>query len=262
MSATPRIDSFKARLRAGAPMVGTWVKTPSHIVVDVLARSDLDVVCLDAEHAPFDRLQLDACVMTARLHDMPALVRLPTAAPHHMLNALDIGAAGVLAPHILGADDAQALVKACHFGRGGRGYAGSTRAAGYTARVMAEHMALSRDATVVVAQIEDVEAVESIEQIASVQGIDCMFIGRADLAASLGAASASDPVVIAAAERVAATGKAKGVAVGTFVADLGEIPHWLERGVGLFLLESDQTFLLRGARQLKAAFGKAALPAA
>lgn len=258
MTSQSRTDGFKARLRAGVPSIGTWVKTPSHVVADVLCRSDLDVLCLDAEHAPFDRLQLDACTLTARLHDMPVLVRVPTAAPHHILNALDIGANGILAPHILDGDGAAALVKASHFGPGGRGYAGSTRAAGYTGRSMSSHMAASREATLVVAQIEDAEAVEAIDAIAATKGIDCLFIGRADLAVSLGCENAADPKVVAAAERVTAAGRANGVAVGTFVPDLAEIPYWLERGASLFLLESDQVFLLRGARQLKAAFDKAA----
>jgi 2-keto-3-deoxy-L-rhamnonate aldolase RhmA len=258
LTSESRIDGFKARLRANLPTVGTWVKSPNHIVVDVLSRTELDVLCLDAEHAPFDRLQLDACTLTARLHDMPVLVRVPAAAPHHILNALDIGATGILAPHILNAGDAEALVTASHFGPGGRGYAGSTRAAGYTTRSMADHMALSRESTLVVAQIEDAEAVEAIDGIAATKGIDCLFIGRADLAVSLGCRNAADPKVVAAAERVAAAGRANGVAVGTFVPDLAEVPYWVERGTSLFLLESDQAFLLKGARQLKNVFAEAA----
>ena len=258
MTGHSRIDGFKARLRANVPTIGTWLKTPSHVVADVLCRSDLDVICLDAEHAPFDRLELDACTLTARQHDMPVLIRVPTASPHHILNALDIGAGGVLAPHIISAADADVLVKACHFGPGGRGYAGSTRAAGYTGRSMASHMALSREATLVVAQIEDAEAVEVIDGIASTKGIDCLFIGRADLAVSLGCESAADPRVVAAAERIAAASRANGVPVGTFVPDVAEIPYWLERGASLFLLESDQAFVLKGARQLKSVFAEAA----
>jgi 2-keto-3-deoxy-L-rhamnonate aldolase RhmA len=258
LTSKSRIDAFKARLRANVPTIGTWLKTPSHIVADVLSRTELDVLCLDAEHAPFDRLQLDACALTARLHDMPVLFRVPAAAPHYILNALDIGATGILAPHILNAADAEALVTASHFGPGGRGYAGSTRAAGYTGRSMASHMALSRESTLVVAQIEDAEAVEEIDGIAATKGIDCLFIGRADLAVSLGCQNAADPKVMTAAERVARAGKANGLAVGTFVPDLAEVPYWIERGTSLFLLESDQAFLLKGARQLKNVFAEAA----
>ena len=256
-----RIAAFKRSLGT-RPLVGTWVKTPSFIVTEVLSRTALAALCLDAEHAPFDRADLDAAILAARSRDMPVLVRTPSAAAHHILNALDLGATGIVAPHVASAADAKALVAACHFGRGGRGYAGSTRAADYTGRTMADHLAASREGTVVVAQIEDAEAVEAIDDIAAVDGIDCLFIGRADLTISLGAALPADPKVIDAAGRVAEAGRRHGRAVGSFIGDLGELPFWLERGVSFFLLESDQTFLLRGADALLRAFAAASEPAA
>ena len=244
-----RIAEFKAAL-ASRTMVGTWVKTPSPIVTEVLSRTALATLCLDAEHAPFDRGDLDLSILAARSRDMPVLVRTPSASAHHILNALDLGASGVIAPHVASADVAKALVAACHFGRSGRGYAGSTRAADYTGRKMADHIEASRHDTVVMAQIEDAEAIDAIEGIAAVDGIDCLFIGRADLTISLGAASPADRQVVDAALRVAEVGRAHGRAVGSFVGDLKEIPFWLERGVSFFLLESDHTFLLRGAEAL------------
>lgn len=253
-----RTASFKRRLAAGEPMVGTWVKTPDPRVAEVLGRTDLAALCLDAEHAPFDRRDLDGSILAARSRDMPVLVRVPSSAPHHILNALDLGATGVVAPHVASEPDARALAAACHFGPGGRGYAGSTRAADYTLRAMADHIARSREATAVIAQIEDAAAVEAIASIAAVAGIDCLFIGRADLAVSLGAPSAAAPAVIEAATRVAEAGRRAGRAVGSFVGDLAELPFWRERGVSFFLLESDHTFLLRGAASLVAAFDKSA----
>ena len=252
--AADRIAGFRRSLGT-RPVVGTWVKTPSHIVTEVLSRTGLACLCLDAEHAPFDRADLDASILAARSRDMPVLVRTPSAAPHHILNALDLGAAGIVAPHVRSGRDAADLVAACHFGRGGRGYAGSTRAADYTGRKMADHLALSREATTVIAQIEDAEAIEAIDEIAAVDGIDCLFIGRADLTISLGASAVAAPEVIRAAERVADAGRQRGRAVGSFIGDLAELPFWRERGVSFFLLESDHTFLLRGAETLVRAFG-------
>lgn len=251
-----RIAGFRQALRS-QPMVGTWVKTPSAIVTEVLARTALATLCLDAEHAPFDRGDLDMSIMAARSRDMPVLVRTPSAAPHHILNALDLGAAGVVAPHVKSGADAEALVLACHFGRGGRGYAGSTRAADYTGRKMADHLAASREHTAVIAQIEDVEAIDAIDDIARVPGIDCLFIGRADLTVSLGAPSPSDPRVVEAATRVAESGRKQGRATGCFISDLGELPFWLGKGVTFFLLESDHTFLQRGAQTLAQVFSDA-----
>lgn len=247
-------QSLKRHLADRRLLIGTWLKTPSPMVAELLAGTALDLLCLDAEHAPFDRAVTDACVFAARACGMPMLVRTATAAPHDILSALDVGASGVVAPHIRSAAEATDLVRDAHHGPGGRGYAGSTRAADYTRRSMADNIAAARDGTVTIAQVEDREALADIEGIAATPGLDALFIGRADLAVSLGAGSAAAPAVIAAAERIAAAGTASGCAVGTFLSTLDEVPFWVERGVTLFLLESDQSFLLAGATGLRDRF--------
>lgn len=245
--------TLKARLARGDRLIGTFVKTPSPIVVEVLALSDLDCLCLDAEHAPFDRLAIDGCVMAARAANKDILVRIPSAAPEHILNALDCGATGVVVPHVRSADEAREIARIAHYGAGGRGYAGSSRAAGYTTRAMAEHLARSAERTVVIAQIEDPEAVDAIDEIAAVDGIDALFVGRVDLTVAYGAASQDDPRVLAAVEAICAAGVRHGRPTGMFLAKADDIPHWAARGARLFMLNSDHGFMLAGAAALCAA---------
>ena len=247
--------TFKDRLASGAPLLGTFQKTPAPVVTEVLALSGLDCVCLDAEHAPFDRGAIDLCVMAARAGGLPVLVRPPTSAAEHILTALDSGANGVLLPHIRSVAEAESAARAAHYGRGGRGYAGATRAAGYLGRPIAEHLARSRAETVVIAQIEDIEAVDDVERIAAVPGIDAMFVGRIDLTVAMGATSPADPPIVAMVERVVAAGRARGRVTGMFVSDLAEVPRWREAGASLFLLGSDHGFLVSGARAMRAATG-------
>ncbi len=242
--------TFRERLRAGQLLAGTWVKTPHAHVVEVLGLSALDVLVLDAEHAPFDRGDLDACIMAARAAGKPVLVRPVSAAHEHLLGALDCGADGVIVPHIRSAEEAREMVRACHYGPGGRGFAGSTRAARYTTLGMAAHRDAARGVTVI-AQIEDAEALDQIDAIAAVEGIDALFIGRADLTISFDVSSPDDPVVVAAVERICDAGRAAGRTVGMFLGRVGDVPLWRERGASLFILQSDQEFLLQGARQLK-----------
>lgn len=242
--------TLKQRLAAGEELVGTFVKTPSPMLCEVLALSELDLVCLDAEHSPFDRGSLDQCLHALRCGDMPALVRVPSALPEHSLNALDCGATGIVAPHVKNAEQAAEIAANGHFGAAGRGYAGSTRAAGYSTRSMSEHLSDSASRTVLVAQIEDLEGLEQIDKIAAVDGIDCLFAGRADLTVAMGAKSPAQPEVVKAVEKICAAGRAAARPVGMFLGDLSEIPHWRERGASLFLLSSDHGFLLQGANQL------------
>ena len=241
--------NLRERLRAGELLVGTWVKTPHPHVAEVLALSALDVLVLDAEHAPFDRVGLDLCILAARAGGKPVLVRPASGDAAQILNALDCGADGVIVPHIRSAEDARALVRACQYIPGGRGFAGSSRAAGYTTLGMAKHRAAAQGVTII-AQIEDVEAVEAIEEIAAVEGIDALFIGRADLTISYGVESPDDPIVISAVERICATGKAAGRTVGMFLGRVADVPEWRSKGASLFVLQSDQEFLLKGAAAL------------
>ncbi|OHT20609.1 HpcH/HpaI aldolase family protein [Edaphosphingomonas haloaromaticamans] len=244
--------NLKQRLAAGEMLVGTFVKTPSPIVVEVLGLSALDCLCLDAEHAPFDRPAIDACIMAARAAGMDVLVRVPSAAPEHILNALDCGATGVVIPHVRSAEEACTAVRLSHYGAGGRGYAGSARAAAYTTKPMAAHLADSAARTTVVLQIEDPEAIDAIEEIAAVEGVDALFVGRVDLTVAYGAASQDDPQVIAAVEKVCAAGRRHGRRTGMFLARLDDVPTWIDKGATLFLLGSDHSFMLAGAAALVA----------
>ena len=248
---------FKSRLAAGDTLLGTFIKTPTPLVSEILGRTSLDVLCLDAEHAPFGRMEIDACLQVLNAANKPALVRIPSDAPEHILNALDCGASGILVPHVLSAEQAEALVRAAHYGPGGRGYAGSTRAAGFAGKPINQHMSDSASRTSLILQIEDLPALENIEKIAAVKGVDCLFIGRIDLTVALGAESPHDPRVVEAVEHICAVAKAAGRAIGMFVPDAAEAQTWIARGASLFLLESDQIFLLRGAADLKKRFEQA-----
>ncbi|MEO1331849.1 MAG: aldolase, partial [Pseudomonadota bacterium] len=83
---------LRARILAREALCGTFVKTPSHEVMELLAMSGLDFVVLDAEHAPFDRLRMDQCLAMGRALGLPTLVRVPEGTPARVLMALDSGA--------------------------------------------------------------------------------------------------------------------------------------------------------------------------
>jgi 2-keto-3-deoxy-L-rhamnonate aldolase RhmA len=243
------VVEFREKLRAGDILAGTWIKTPHPHVVEVLSLTSLDCLVLDAEHAPFDRAALDLCILAARADGKTVLVRPQSASHEQILNALDCGADGVILPHIRSAEEAVEAVKACHYVSGGRGYAGSSRAAGYTSKGMAGHRADAKN-VVVIAQIEDIEGVDNIDAIARVDGIDALFIGRADLTISYGAETPDDVVVVDAVNRIVAAGKAAGRATGMFLGRVGDVPMWRDKGASLFILGSDHDFLMQGAARL------------
>ena len=249
--------TLKQQLASKKPIVGTFIKSSHYHNTEVLSYSDLQLLCLDAEHAPFDRSDLDSCVLAARANQMPVLIRVPNNEPSTLLNALDIGADGVVLPHIINAAQLTTTVKKCFFGNEGRGYAGSSRFAGYTTQAIGDNLANNRNNTCVIAQIEDLQALDEIDEICQVDGVDCIFVGRMDLTVSLGTTNAKDEKVLAAVNTIVETAHKHGKTTGMFVGDLSELPHWISAGVSLFLLNSDHGFMLAGAKSLKATFDNA-----
>ena len=242
---------FKQDLQSGKPLLGTFLKTPHPHVVEVLATGGLDCLCIDAEHAPFDRQAIDLCLMAARAGGVPALVRPASGAAHELLNALDCGADGVLVPHIRSAEEARSLARQAHYGPGGRGYAGSSRAAGYGLTPIADHLAGSAARTIVIAQIEDAEALDEIDAIAAVDGIDALFVGRIDLTISLGCASPDDARVLAAVDLIVAACQRAGRPSGMFLSRPSDVASWRAKGTSLFLLASDHNFIRSGAQTMR-----------
>jgi 2-keto-3-deoxy-L-rhamnonate aldolase RhmA len=248
----PSPADFRGRLVAGELLVGTFVKTPHASVVEVLGHSPLDCVCLDAEHAPFDRATLDVAVLAARAGRLPALIRLQRTEPADVLSALDLGPAGIIAPHIASPEAAAALARAARYGHAGRGFSGSTRAAGFTTKSMADVIAEGNACVAVIAQVEDAEALDHIDAIAATEGIDALFIGRMDLTVSLGARSPADATVVDAVQTICRAAKRHRRTVGMFTGTAAEAVDWRREGASLFLLASDQQWILQGARDLSA----------
>lgn len=243
-------NNFRQRLLNQDLLVGTFQKTPSMMISEVLAKTDLDVVCIDAEHSPFDRRDIDACALAFRAERMPSLVRPPSNAAEQILNALDCGATGVVVPHVDSVEKAQTIAKVSRYGEGGRGYAGSTRAALYTGRTIKQNMAHNQAENTVIAQIEDLAALAVIDEIALVEGVDCLFIGMADLTVSLGCQSLTEQPVIDAAKQICAAAQRANRRTGIFVADLNDVGFWREHGVTLFLLASEHAFIKDGVSNL------------
>ncbi|MDU8943067.1 HpcH/HpaI aldolase family protein [Ovoidimarina sediminis] len=244
--------TLRSRMLAGETLVGTFLKVPAIELVEILATTGLDFICIDAEHAPVDRARMDGCLAIARALDFPVLVRVPAATPENLLMALDSGAVGVVCPHIDSPEKAADIARAARFGNGGRGFAGSTRWAGFNSRGMADILAQSREETIVLAQIEEPAGVEAADAIAATPGIDGLFIGPADLSVAMGKTDQTSDELMAAYARVGEACKARGKANVTFVGDAARARLVAEHGVTVFFVASELTWMAQGARAVSA----------
>ncbi len=248
---------FKARLTARQPLVGCFVKTPHPMVVEVLGATGLDFLVLDAEHSPFDRTAIDTCLLAARAVGAAVLVRVPDDRPSTILAALDGGAAGVLVPHVTTPGQARALTDAVRYVPGGRGIAGTTRAGMYGQRPLADHRRAAVDEVSLIVQIEDREGVENHAAIAAIDGVDALFVGRADLSLSLGRDDFSSPQIDAVAARILSVA---GAATGLFCAPTEDFSRWAAEGASFAVVGADHSFLIAGARALASRFAPASHP--
>ncbi|MEE9428081.1 MAG: aldolase/citrate lyase family protein [Paracoccaceae bacterium] len=243
-----KTSGLKTRILAGDRLVGTFLRTPAPEIVEILARTGLDFICFDAEHAPFDAARLDACMAVARALGFPALVRVVSEEPAVILQAMDAGAVGVVVPHVTDADMARRVVKAAHFGHGGRGFNGGTRWAGYRSQNFAEILEQSKRETVVLAQIEEPEGVDAADEIAAVDGIDALFVGPADLSIAYGKTDMTSPELMAAFESVGAATRAHGKGFVTFVSTVEKAAEWQKFGMNVLFIASEQDWIATGAQ--------------
>lgn len=241
-------ENLRARMLRGDVLSGTFLKTPAFQMIEILAMSGMDFVCLDAEHAPFDRIAIDACMAVGRALDFPILVRIPDGNQAEILKVLDCGATGIVVPHVATSEKAADIAKWSRFGHGGRGYAGSSRWADYTSRTMPELLKKSAEETIVIAQIEEPEGVEAIDAIAATDGIDGLFVGPADLAVCMGLTDTSAPEVMAAMKTVGDAAKAHGCGAMTFIGNTSQAAALKALGIHMFFVASEQSFILSAAK--------------
>lgn len=247
MTTAAPLIGFRQRFMRRDTLIGTFIKTPTSHTSEILGRLGFDFVVIDEEHAPFDRVTIDAALLGARAAGTAGIVRVAEPTPARLLAALDDGAAGVLVPHVSSPDKAGAIARACRYRGGSRGFSNSPRAGDYGGMGLAQHIAVQDEAVTVIAMIEDPEAIEEIDAIVAVDGIDGFFIGRGDLAVALGETAQDAAPVRAATEKVIAAAGRAGKPVCIMTASPSEAADLKALGVSAFIVASDQAFMRQAA---------------
>ncbi|MGR3661770.1 MAG: HpcH/HpaI aldolase family protein, partial [Paracoccaceae bacterium] len=165
-----------------------------------------------------------------------------------ILTVLDCGAAGVLVPHIDTKAKAEAIVAACRYRGGHRGFANTTRAGGFGSAPYAAHMEAQDKEVVCIAMIEDVSALDEIDEIVRVPGLDAIFIGRGDLTAALGAPGMTSDETHEVVAPIMAAAKAADLPVIMLCPTRADAEKMTSLGVSAYMVGSDHGFLANAAR--------------
>ena len=245
---------MRDRLNATSrPLVGGWVCSGSALAAEIMAGSGLDWLLIDMEHAPNTLETVLAQLHAVNGSSATPVVRVPIGEPVVIKQVLDLGAQNLLVPMVSSADEARAIVAATRYPpRGGRGVGSALARSARWNRV--DDYLPNADAYVsVFVQIETAAGVDAAAEIAAVDGIDGVFVGPSDLAASLGLlGQQTHPDVIDAVHRTFAAVRATGKPVGVNAFDPQVARAYMDAGASFVLVGADVALLARGSEALAA----------
>ena len=247
-------NSFKRALRAGQAQIGLWSSLSSSYTVEVIAGAGFDWILLDTEHSPNDLESVLMQLQAAAPYPSHPVVRVAWNDMVTIKRVLDVGAQSLLVPYVSTPAEARAAVSYTRYPpAGARGVAGTTRATRF-GRVK-DYARRAHEEICLLVQVETQQALDNIEAICGVEGVDGVFIGPADLHASMGypgeiAHPKVKPLIDDALRRIRKAGRAPGI----LTPNEADARHWLECGALFVAVGADVGILARGAEALAAKF--------
>jgi len=249
-------NPFKAALRRGDKLIGLWLSMARPYSAEICATAGFQWLLIDGEHAPNDVRSTLAQLQAVAPYPAHPVARTVHGDPALIKQLLDIGVQTLLVPMVDTPEQAATLVAATRYPPEGiRGVgAAAARAARWGAR--RDYLETANDDACLLVQAETVTALRNLEQICAVDGVDGVFIGPADLAASMGhRGRPGHPEVQGAIESAIRTITDSGKAAGTLTADPMLARRYLELGASFVAVGIDVTLLAHGARRLASEFG-------
>lgn len=206
-----RKNKAKKIINSGQLALGAYVALADPQIVEIIGISGFDAVFIDMEHTAFDFPLVQQMIVAADLVDITPIVRVSDSDPAFILRILDMGAQGIVIPHVDGLEGAKIAVDAVRYPPSGlRGGAGSTRAARFGSVGWSDHVRTSNEEILLSVMAEDAKAISQVAEIAALDGIDLVALGPTDLSQSIGVTDPSDPKLRSEVERIAAEVKKAG----------------------------------------------------
>ncbi|GGH97003.1 HpcH/HpaI aldolase/citrate lyase family protein [Arthrobacter liuii] len=247
----------KNRGEAGRPLAGMWVCSGSPLVAELCAGAGLDWILVDAEHSPNGLESILAQLQAIHGYPVHTVVRPPVNDTVVIKQYLDLGVQNLLIPMVNSVAEAEAAVAATRYPPQGVRGVGSALARAARWNRVPDYLARANDTISVTVQIESTAAVEAVEDILKVDGVDAVFVGPSDLAASMGLLGQQEhPEVRAAVEHCLAAARAAGKPAGVNAFNPHTARHYLDHGADFILVGADVAILARGSEALAAKFVK------
>ncbi|MBS1154094.1 MAG: 2-keto-3-deoxy-L-rhamnonate aldolase [Proteobacteria bacterium] len=233
-------NAFKAAIKAGQTQLGLWLSCANPYTAEIAATSGYDWLLIDGEHGPNDVPTLLAQLQAVAPYDSHPIVRPVNKDPALIKQILDIGAQTLLVPMVDTAQEARDLVSAMRYPpRGIRGVGASVARAARWGRIE-DYADTVEEQLCLLVQVETVRGLQNLDEITKVDGVDGVFIGPADLSASMGhMGDAGHPEVKAAIENAIRHIRSLGKAAGFLAPDPAVAKHYLNCGANFVAIAVD-----------------------
>ena len=245
-------NPIQALLKAGKPAVGTWLSLGNIPAARFLARTGFDWLTVDIEHS---LVGIETAVhMWGAIADAGCvpLARVPSNRHDHIKRVLDNGGFGIIVPMVTTRQEAEDAVSACLYPPAGtRSVGGSVHALNFGA-TPPEYYAKANDEVLIVLQCEHIDAVRNFDHVYSVPGVDAVFVGPNDLAASMRTPDGKPPSPEAfqqALKDILAGCKRLGVAPGIHTFSAEEAKQRIAEGWQFIAVNSELKFMMDAAKQ-------------
>lgn len=239
--------NLKSKLRKNQLLIGSWITIGNESIAEIMAHQNFDWLVIDLEHSAINIAQMQNLIRVIELSQCPALVRVSENDPTLIKRVMDAGAQGVIVPMINNPEQAEAAVRAVRYPpEGGRGV-GLSRAQGYGVSFL-EYKKWQDNESVVIVQIEHIDAVKNLEAILKVPGVDAFLVGPYDLSASIGVPGQfTHPEMKANIKKIISLAKKLKVSAGFHVIapDYKEVAQRIKEGYKFISFSLDSLILAR-----------------
>lgn len=249
------INNFKLAIQGKQAQIGLWLGLANSYTAELLAGAGFDWLLIDAEHSPNDLRSILEQLQALAPYPVSPIVRPPWPDSVRIKQILDLGVQTILAPMVDTVEQAKQVVAATRYPPQGIRGVGSPLARASQFNRTKDYLQTANQEMCVLIQIETVTGVKNLDEILQVEGVDGIFIGPADLSASMGhIENPAHPDVQDAIEsciaRIVASGKAAGILTG----DKSLAKHYIKCGAAFVGVGTDTGLLLSSSSALAAEF--------
>jgi 4-hydroxy-2-oxoheptanedioate aldolase len=236
--------------------VNGWLSLPASFSAEVMAHQGWDSLTIDLQHGLIDYQSAVGMLQAISTTRTVPLVRVPWRDPAIIMKVLDAGAYGVICPMVNSAAEAREFVAACRYPPAGMRSCGPIRANVYAGP---DYIANANQTIITMAMIETRAGLDNLDEILSVEGLDAIYVGPADLALSLGCEPQLDPTiekVVQAIEHIATRARQGKIVAGIHTGSTGNAQKMIRLGYQFVTVSSDLRLMVEKVSEVLQGMGR------